>query len=170
VAGLLSVARDGKVALFAVGGQSKDRLAREGKSALAIFEFLVKVPPPCGTFQAAIDALPGVSSKLLDGARRVRRLVITTDLDEITSLLKKDALAPLLKDEHTTALRSEEATHELATEVRSMLVTLEQKSQYAPKRGRTEAAAEQQRQRARTAATTPGEGAARSRRAGRLIQ
>ena len=71
VRGVMSVTSDGKHALFAVGPKTKDELARDGKSLLAVYEFLVEKAPPPKTFQAEVDALPGafVMSKLLNGKR-----------------------------------------------------------------------------------------------------
>lgn len=57
VCSLIRAAVDGSVALFAVGAETRERYAHEGKSLLAIFEFLSKIDKlPPGTLQAVIDA------------------------------------------------------------------------------------------------------------------
>ena len=71
-----------------------------------------------GTFQKAIDNLPGATCKKLDGKRRVLGLTITLDLRDITKMLRHAALAPILEESHTQALKShEDDTQELAVQV-----------------------------------------------------
>lgn len=130
VPSLIRAAVDGKSALPVVGAASKEKMAQEGRSLLAVFEFLSKVVPPPGTLQAAIDAVGG-TSKLLDGWRRVPHLVVTTDLISITALLNDKALAPVLKDEHAEQISSEGGARALALQGQQMLITLETKCQYA---------------------------------------
>ena len=140
VPAVIRVTTDGPVALFVAGPETAAKLAEGEKSLLAVYEFLAQERPPMGTFQSAIDTLPGASSKKLDGMRRVLSLSITTDLDKLTSLLRHRDIKPILKAEHTESLSSADDTKALAKLVQAMLVTLERNSQYAPKRGRTEEA------------------------------
>ena len=127
---------DGKVALFAVGPKTRARFAAEHRSLLAIFEFLVKQEPPPGTFQAAIDGLPGAKDKKLDGMRRVLGIVIETDRDQVIKLLRRDELALVLKEEHAEALETDEAARGLAQQVVSILGVLEKNSKHAHKQAR----------------------------------
>ena len=101
----------------------------------SIFEFLVKQAPPPGTFQAAIDRLPGARSKKLDGMRRVLGIVIETDRDQVIKLLRRDELALVLKEEHAEALETDEAARGLAQQVVSIL-GLEKNRKHAHKQAR----------------------------------
>jgi hypothetical protein len=141
VAGTIRITADGKVALFIVGDKSRVTLAAEGRSLLAVYEYLAAKPPPTGTFQRAIDSLPGAESKKLNGIRRVLGITVQEDLSKIDTMLRSPELEPILKEVHIEALKSDTSARELSTHVRSMLITMEGNSQYAPKTGRTQAAA-----------------------------
>ena len=127
VRGVMSVGEGGKCALFAVGPKLAGVLASEGRSALAIYEFLAKEAPAPAAFQAAIDSLPGAieNSKLLYGKRRVRSLTFHTELDHLVELLRHPHLQPVLKEEHVKAVEEPDTTRSLALEVQKMLATLE---------------------------------------------
>ena len=140
VSGTIRITADGKVALFAVGDKSRVERAANGESLLAVYDYLAAVPPPTGTFQTAIDNLPGAESRKLNGIRRVLGITIQTDLSKITAMLRSPQLAPILQEVHIEALKSDASTRNLSTHVRTMLITMEGNSQYAPKRGRTQAA------------------------------
>ena len=136
---------------------SKDELARDGKSLLAVYEFLVEKAPPPKTFQAEVDALPGASamSKLLNGKRRILSLTFHTDLEHLTKLLAHAHLRPALKNSHFTA---DENLRALALALQGKLVSLEGQTRHDPA-ARTKAAADR-------AAGGQGEAGGRRGRAG----
>ena len=76
-----TLGKNGQVTLRAVGKEKANRqLAGEGKSLLAVYEWLVEKLPPAATFQSATRAVPGAEPAKINGfnqrrwpTRRLRR-------------------------------------------------------------------------------------------------